>query len=120
MNLTAHRNDLICPSLLQSTEYRLCHALDTAQGAPQLRGWTPPGSFPLFGRGDAAVQLLAVGVVGPLLGFVTRVGAVPVTKTLGLPVPCREETEGGYGENRGYVGGQSPGSCLLAGSSMVP
>lgn len=54
----------------------------------QLWGLASSGSFPLFGRGDAAVQFLAVGVEGPLVGVTAGVGTVPVTKTLGLPVPC--------------------------------
>lgn len=87
--IAAHRNHLICPSLLQSTEHRLSHALGTSPGAPGLRDWIPAGSFALFGSGDAAVQLLAVGAEGPLLGLAARVGAVPVTKALGLPLPCR-------------------------------
>lgn len=44
------------------------------------------------------MQLLAVGAEGPLIGFAARVGTVPVTKALGLPVPCRGRRQRGVRE----------------------
>lgn len=52
INLTAHRNHLISPSLLQSTEHRPGHTLGTAPGSSRA-ALIPPGSFisPFWERG---------------------------------------------------------------------
>lgn len=101
MNHTAHRNH-IWPSLLQSSERRLCHVVNTALGAPPqvllfFRGWSLSPSFSLFGWGDAAVHLPAGLAESPLIPFGTQVGTVPATNALKLPIPCDgREREVGY------------------------
>lgn len=94
-----------------------CRQRRELRGRGCSQGLGPAGSFPLFGRGDAAVQLLAVGAEGPLLGFAARVGAVPITKSLGLPVPCRGRRH--RGRKSWVLGEQSPRSCVLAGSRVL-
>lgn len=92
MNHTAHRNHINL-YLFQSKKTPSCHSRNTGLGAPLpepllLHCWICWPSFSLFGRGKAAVHLLAGLVERPLILFVACGGAVPFAGALVLPIAC--------------------------------